>query len=864
MKLIKNRIALKRCRSDETTLHKVRHDKDKVWKLVTHTAVFLICMLCFMGAFAQAAEKEETVGIKKTLGVSIDGAGLSYLNYISPVSGKEYRVSLHETSDGLMAYCLDRTKDSDYSDYNYNYEEVSNYSKEASDLQRNILLCGYPGNTVKELENMYGYEINRRCAAQATQMAIWICNYMYDENVSMSNAWKAHKPKNTGDYKAIELSKAILNRAFDMLNQNFEISCTQSGESGGMVTFDFLISTKAQYYPLEGKLMGLPEGSTVEVGDTISYDNDGTVIVNQVEGEGKMSVTFSKYVDASKVELSLNGTIPVPHSYAGILYYENTDSNYQSVVVVKEAKPSYSEKKASFSRTADQQMKISIKKEDSEGTLPQGDAVLAGAEYTIYDSQGNVKEVLTIGEDGQAVSGNLPIDIYTVKETKCPEGYKLDDVVYTVDGTLEESTESILTFSVLSKEEVIKGKIRIHKTLENPIEGSTEKIPAKDAIFTYYLNSNPEEKMTITLDENGEGESGWIPYGTYTLEETEAPEGWKEVAPITVEVKEEGQILTYDMEDGLDVLPGKCRLVIKKVGARFTTVENASWGEYQVQIPVFTECPLEGCEFTLTACEDIKIVGNIYSMREGESLVVTTDQEGKASFENLYPGLYELTETKGVDGFICDSTPKRIQLEASEDPLVVAQTEVDYVNVRQKMNLLIEKQMEQKEDGSTENAYQEVVFGVFTKEAVVGTDETTRIEAHTLVDIYTINGDGRGVSQLQTELPYGSYYVKELETAPEYILDETEHEFTFLYEQTEGKMQEISLTEEPIVNQLIPEEPEEPEKPTQPDKPKKTVAPKTGDESEIFWWTVSALISGAVIALYCLLHYKKYHNKKKS
>lgn len=930
----------------------------QIKKIAIPTILIMVLLLGVAGIFVHGAEKK--VGIKKTLAVSPDAGGKSYLNYISPVSGEEFRVSLHETTDGLMAYCLERTKDSDYHDYNYNYELISKYAKEESDLQRNILLCGYPGNTVRKLEELYGYEVNARSAAQATQMAIWVGNYMYEQNVSMEEAWKAHKAKNTGEYEAAQLGKAILEKAYDMLGQDFQLSYQQSRETEDKVTYEFVIKTRAQYYPLTGTLTGLPEGAQVTASDGVSISDEGSVEVNLVNGETKISVTFSRYVNVPEVKLILNGTIPIPPSYAGILYYKNTDPDYQSVVVVKEVEPTYVEKAVSFSRKADQQMIISVKKEDSEGQDFQGDATLVGAEYTIYDLEGKEREVLTIGDDGRAASGRLPIGIYTVKETKSPEGYNLDETLYTIDGTKGDKNLDVVPFEVVSKEAVIQGKIRIVKDLENPDSESEEKIAAEGVVFTYYLNSRPEEKMKIVLDENGIGESDWMPYGTYTLEETEVPEGWKAVAPRVVKIENHKKTLTYYMTDAIDsseckiikkdsetgnvikaegirfqirkkstgeivflnvkepvkahvsefvtneegylILPEKlqagdyllyeleapegyvkakepvefqvpylyegtveivmenrpitCRLIVEKTGPVLVRGEKQEWEGYEVLMPVYEDKPLAGVKYELVAVEEMKTLDGTVRMKKGESVNAVTDQEGKAVFEELYPGKYELRETETLDGYILNKEEKIIHLKVADSEKSVQESKVSCQNDVQKMSLLLQKQMEQKENDAVEDALEAVVFGLYSKEVVVNLAGKEIIPANTLLDIYKINADGHGVSQLNTEIPYGTYYVKELKTHPEYVLDENRYDFTFRYLKESGEKQEISLTEEPIVNQRIAVAEEITKEPEQTEMPKEK-SPKTGDEAQLFLWIVCAFLSVAAIGMYYFLVHKK-------
>lgn len=967
-------------------------EKKKSWQAGKKLFCLVGLLLCLFGIGSMVIYAAETAkfGVIQTLSIDVDGSGSSYLKYESPISGKEFRVSLHKTSTDLMAYCLERTKSSDYDDYNYNYSEVKNYSEKASDLQRNILLCGYPGNSVSQLKTMYGYDTDAQCAAQATQMAIWICNYMYNKNVTMSEAWSAHKAQNTGVYDAVGLSKAILSRAYDMLNQKLTLSYENKGESGDMVTYDFLIETEGQYYPLEGNLSGLPTGCEVAVGENVAYQLDGTLQVSMVEGKTTISLTFSKYVDATKVELKLKGTVPVPKDYAGILYYENSDSSYQSVVVVKEAEPTYEEESCSFQRNADLQMRIRVKKQDSSGMEEQGDATLVGAQYTIYDSSGIQKEILTIGEEKEAISGNLPLGVYTVKETKSPVGYNIDPTIYTVDGTKGNSNVAIQTYEVVSKEKVIEGKIRILKTLENPESGSEQEIPAEGVVFTYYLNSNPKKKMEIVLDEDGVGESDWMPYGTYTLEETKTPAGWKAVPPNQVTIKEEGEILPYYMEDPVDAslckiikrdretgktiafagttfqirkketgdiiamyvensqgekeritefvtneegylvlpeqlqagtyllyeliapkgyvrkeepvefqvpyfneepvevimenVPAKCSLQIKKTGLTFTDKEVTFLEGYEVTMPKWQLMPLQGVEYCLRAKEDIVTADQTIRMKKGEEILATTDEEGIALFEGLYPGLYELIEKKTQDGYVLDEEPKEICLEAGEENQEIFLTEREYENAPQQLKLLLEKRMEigKEQQEEKQDAWKEVLFGLFTKEPLKNQEGEILIDADTLLDLYKIDETGQGISLLSSELPYGKYYIKELRTHSDYVLDENIYDFSFYYKEEAGKEQEIAFLEEPLYNYLKPEEPSEEENTTQPpeeetttQKPEETEtvqettkvemekkAPKTGDDRTLSLWILLMVSSGLMLLTAGILQRKKRRKKK--
>ncbi|MEG0296734.1 MAG: SpaA isopeptide-forming pilin-related protein [Clostridium sp.] len=67
--------------------------------------------------------------------------------------------------------------------------------------------------------------------------------------------------------------------------------------------------------------------------------------------------------------------------------------------------------------------KVGVTKVDADNK----DIVLQGAEFTIYDEEGNIVEVLVTDESGKAYSKDLNYGKYTMKETKAPEGYVLSD-----------------------------------------------------------------------------------------------------------------------------------------------------------------------------------------------------------------------------------------------------------------------------------------------------------------------------------------------------------------------------------------------------------------------------------------------------
>lgn len=172
------------------------------------------------------------------------------------------------------------------------------------------------------------------------------------------------------------------------------------------------------------------------------------------------------------------------------------------------------------------------------------------------------------------------------------------------------------------------------------------KIEIKDGEKFRPLNEG-EKKLTnetCTSDANGTISFKGLKPGTYRLIETKAPDHYH---------KPDGAVVVFYIRepDGKAfIIESDGRLV--ELNAESNKINNVPKGteSFTVNKQGDGNNPLAGVEFTLYSIDGTKLESGI------------TDADGKVVFKELEFGTYILKETKTVDGYILDSTPKIINI----------------------------------------------------------------------------------------------------------------------------------------------------------------------------------------------------------
>ncbi len=278
--------------------------------------------------------------------------------------------------------------------------------------------------------------------------------------------------------------------------------------------------------------------------------------------------------------------------------------------------------------------RASVTKVDAETGTPQGDASLEGAEYTLYKS-GTAVKTYTV-KNGSFVTDLYPCtdsdSVYTLKETKAPPGYALDETVYKLTTGYSHYSNAENAFNVTVSDQVIQGTIQLDKRAVNTVSGVKQ--PEQGATFQVWLKSagsyekaKAAERDVIIIGEDGKGASKNLPYGVYCIRQISGWEG-------------------YDMDETIyeAAITTQGETVTKDVNKDDLAIENNIWlGTLSIlKVDGDTREPLAGAEFTLTGSD-------------GSKVTLETDSAGKAEFSDLVYGVdYTWTETKAPKGYLLD------------------------------------------------------------------------------------------------------------------------------------------------------------------------------------------------------------------
>ena len=443
-----------------------------------------------------------------------------------------------------------------------------------------------------------------------------------------------------------------------------------------------------------------------------------------------------------------------------------------------------------------------------------------GAEFEVYlKSSGSFekadkdeRDTIVCDENGFAQTKDMPYGVYTVHQTKGWEGrefMKDFDVFISQDGQTYRYLINNANFESYIK--VVKVDAETGKTI--PYAGAGFQIydPDGNKVSMTFTYPTPTTIDTFYTDADGQLVTPEkLDYGKgYSLVEVQAPYGYVlDSTPVSFDVTEENST----QEGGITLIKvdkpnmaQKGTISVEKTGEVFFGV-NVSGEEDEDVIyqPVYKVKGLAGAVYEITADEDIITPDGTLRYHKGDVVdTVTTDEDGTAKSKELYLGKYTVVETKAPNGMVINKEKHSVELTYAGQDVAVTETATSFVNERQKVKISIEKVLEQNETfGIGKNdEIKNISFGLYAKEDIVSSSGTV-IPADGLIEIITL--DENGTATANTDLPFGSYYIKEIVTDEHYILSDTQYPFTFEYAGQDTETVEIKVNDgKPIENKLI-------------------------------------------------------------
>ena len=458
--------------------------------------------------------------------------------------------------------------------------------------------------------------------------------------------------------------------------------------------------------------------------------------------------------------------------------------------------------------------RIAIIKHTDDGET-QLETPEAGAEFEVFlKSAGSYaaakeseRDHLICDENGFAQTKDLPYGIYTVHQVKGWDGRELlpdFDVYIREDGQTYRYLANNRNFESYIK--IVKVDAETGKVI--PLAGAGFRLYRPDGSLITQTFTYPEVTSIDTFYTNSEGyliTPEKLEYGTgYSLVEVSAPYGYTlNSEPVYFDVTadnatEENAVTVVEVTKPNTAQKGVIR--ISKSGEVFSSVTEAD-GIYQ---PVFAVKGLTGAVYEITAAEDIVTPDGTRRASAGEVVdTVTTDETGLAESKPLYLGKYEIREITAPGGYVLNTEIRTAELAYAEQEIEIAETAADFYNERQKAAVSLDKVLEQNEQfGIGMNGeITAVTFGLFAAEDLTAADGSI-IPADGLLEILSVDENGHAVCK--TDLPFGSYYLKELSTDGHYILSDEKHPIVFDYAGQDTALVEIKVNNgNPIGNDLI-------------------------------------------------------------
>ena len=621
------------------------------------------------------------------------------------------------TSDGAWVYCVQPFVKITGSTYQVTTEDLSAVANISYDNWKRIEKLAYYGYGY--VENGYDHSAEKWYAA--TQMLIW--------------------------------------QYADPSVQSFFSSASHSGRDDSILRAEMNeIEALVNAHTLAPRFDNAP--SEMIIGNTITV-NDSNGVVSNFNIENVNGGTVSKNGNSLNITANQVGTLSFDLTRSGNRYGEPVRLYYAVDSQNAMRRGNIDPIRTRFNINV-LGGKVTVHKtdEDTYTNKPQGEATLEGAIYGVYKEDGTKVGTITTDAEGKVTSDYLPsLGKFYVLEEKASTGYQLDKNKYYFEITKDNLYPEIQVF-----EKVINRDYDFTKVYADDKTGVMK--PEVGIEFAIY-NNKGEEVKHLTTDEQGNFKFN-LPYGTYTLKQLTSTKGHEKIEDMTIEVKEVGKVVKKTLANA--EITAKLRVVkidkdtkevIKRANIKFK-IFSVDKNEYVCQTVTYPE--------RTTYCE------------------FETDENGE--FTTPYPlnsGTYKLEEVdQKIDGYLWNQTSHEFSIDENSKLRTDSEYgiifDTDFENQRVYGEVKITKTGEVAvitENGFEFNSksLEGVKFGLFASEDIIWNGNVVAKKDSKIAE-KTTDKDGNIKFD---KLYLGKYYIKEISTLDEYVLDENKYSFELKY-----------------------------------------------------------------------------------
>lgn len=473
---------------------------------------------------------------------------------------------------------------------------------------------------------------------------------------------------------------------------------------------------------------------------------------------------------------------------------------------------------------------VSVQKTSAMPALTSNDSryTLAGAHYAIYADEACTQRVpdiedLVTNDQGTTNVVDIEAGTYWIKETVAPAGYELDDASHEIRVAYDQ--QNVITLSDYPTAREAKPLVNKHDLLLGRIAQGDATLAGAQFLVRYFpgtyelatLPTRPMLSWTFRSDDDGsviadeshkvDGDElvtradGTVifPLGTYTIQETKAPEGyhlegWKPGAVpsyqapmhlVVIDVAQEYEPQTIDDE----VIRGGVRL--QKIDAE---MQRRPQGDADLENTTF--------DVLLDGPQPVNIDGNTYQPGDVVKTLKTDDKGSAQTGSRELPyGSYVVRETGHPEGYLTNETYEE-SFQIREDGVIVNLADRPCIDYVCRGGLRIAKVSRETSQPCNQGSAQ-IEGAVFA--VTLESEQPVMVNGapHRHGDIVcTLSCDHNGIAETtESFLPYGTYTVREIE-APEGFLVNDEWSQTFCIREN-GEMKTYDTPETRTEEQVI-------------------------------------------------------------